>query len=160
MKNFIALAALLLSLTLAACGGSGDDRKLSELTAEDAKEICEEQPEPSDAQLKGLATYLCHGSLENECTEANLDACVSQALGSVSEPEPCEAPTAEELADLKNCDVTVDQWFDCQKAILDSYKGFSSLACDDNPSEPTRPTKCDVIVSKCPQLLGGEDEVN
>ena len=141
---------------LAACGGGGDDRQLSSLTAAELVEVCEEQfaPRIEDA-LTGIVTLACLAQFEEgSCTQEALNACVTDALNEVEEePITCDLEPGEAEV-LEDCDASVDLFLECFDSALGIFDDFADANCDTeiDPSdlEPGSSEACVDLEAACP----------
>jgi hypothetical protein len=166
----LSIASLTIALSLAACDGggsnlAGDNRKVSSLSEAQQKEVCEDARDSiSDADQKALARVLCTSLLVEfggECSPAAVDECVKQ-VGS-GDPEPTPDDECDLGVDVKACDVTVAQLFDCQQdslaILVDNADKVTCENVDTGGGIPQeQPASCNIVQEKCPSFFDGSED--
>ena len=138
-------------------GGLDGARTLSSLTADDFVEWCE-SAQPTATQIEGGKKLGCFLSLlgSQACTEESLAECVAEA----EPPEvTCEPPTAEELAELEDCEATVDQMQACQDGygdLLETLAGYTCADAEENGLELGVPAACVTLGEICPEFAADD----
>jgi len=154
MKLFGALVA---GLALVACGdndgGSGrelDDKRLDELTAEEAQIVCNDVRASSSVSKEDMCDIagLLASALGEDCATIR-DQCIS----SPDEPEPPDSCDSSQFA---GCDATVAEAKACLSASMDQFRALTCTSSLEDLME--LPAACQGVAEKCPELLsiGGD----
>ncbi len=172
-RSGVSLATLF--FVMAACGGDGDGSGGSsglpkgdvaqDLPDDDAKELCMWLQDlingfqPSDEQFCEASAALQSGT-KDEC-EALIPQCLMFIGETEDEPEDfdCEMAMSSELDD---CTATVGEIEDCYRDTINLQESFiEGTSCADagKVTEPSTPSSCAVLKTKCPGLaVDDEDE--
>jgi hypothetical protein len=161
LRQLLAPAAL--ALGLAACGGDdGDNRLISSLSPTEVDGVCQQWfDELSDAEIEDAAKVACVAlaSQFGQCTDAAIAECIPEMKAEIRSPEA----SCESSLDVANCQVTVQQLFDCQNAMFGSIAALADETSCASPApfpDDTQdlPEVCKVVQEKCPSAIEDDEE--
>jgi hypothetical protein len=155
------LTLFALSAGLAACDGDshGDDAKIKDLSADDQIALCQEMAASAADHAEGLARFTCLLAtiFDAECNDAEVDACVADAVAAARADEPdCSQPFNPEA--LPSCEATVGELRTCLGDVFAGFDAFAGPTCDDltedfEQSGGGNPPSCVAAEAKCPGLF-------
>jgi hypothetical protein len=161
----VAFSAAVLSFGLGACGGDGGSsvdgsKKLTDLTAEDQKALCEEGRADAQSHADALRKVSCYfaASFQGTCDESIAQSCISTPDG--PDEETCnDAPQTFTSA----CTATVA---DLQACMDEQYAAFETaadgLTCANAEVKlgvalGAGGPKCQAAQQKCPEAFQSDD---
>ena len=159
----VAFSAAVLSFGLGACGGDGGSsvdgsKKLTDLTAEDQKKLCEEGRDDAQSHADALKKVSCYfaASIQGTCDEATAQSCINA-------PDQPDQETCNQTQTFTSaCTATVA---DIQACIDEQYAAFetaaSGLTCANAETKLSGAfaggPKCQAAQQKCPEAFQSDD---
>jgi hypothetical protein len=132
-------------------GGSGiaADKMLSDLTDDEAMQLCEDNKAALQAILDAACTIIGLGEAdEASCTTARDDCAAGLAADGGNPVVDCTDPT---VVDYGSCTATVGELQDCKDEVV-TYS--NSLDCSQAGNVPDAPACAQSLQDKCPDVLG------
>ncbi|MEM1033300.1 MAG: hypothetical protein AAGN82_23385, partial [Myxococcota bacterium] len=148
-------------LAVVACS-SVEDQRLSETTAEDLQEVCEDNLDIIlTGDEEGFKRLSCALSLDASgmCTDAALDECVADTPGFDDGTDVTVACEDIDTSGLDACDATVGDFITCLEDFRAQIDGFADLSCAEvDVTTILPPTSCIDLVRRCPELAGDDGD--